>query len=172
MGHEIVLDLRPHNGATWLHSNALDVDEAVVNRLTEELLANDAANMKWLPDEVERHMYNNSFRLVIGLLQEILSSTSLRLGGQLICLDLRPATLPSSLGSDLPRVAEELPHDGEQQSQQARRLDAELCDLRQAERTAIATHAAQLVEIRMQKERVKRELRAVDVRARCEACQE
>ena len=162
VGHELLLDLRARRGAAWLASDARPVDEAVVRRLTEDLLADPRANIGWLPDEVERQLYANTFRLVLGLLQEILGSTSLRCGGREVVLHLRPtassSATPSGDGTERRHHAAATPAGGQQPAVAA--LIAELGALREEERAAATAHEAELEQLRRRKDVVKRALRA------------
>jgi len=160
IGHELVLDFRAQRSAAWLESRPQAVDQAVVHRLTDAVLADRAANIAWLPDEVERQIYHNTFRLVIGLLQEIFGSTSLRCGGQLISLHLQPSALSASESAPEAEAAIA----AAASTQQPKAYLANLTRLRRAEREAVVAHAAELAELRDRKEAVKRQARAQGVR--------
>ena len=57
---------------------------------TEFLIQDKETNIGWMPDFVERKLYRNVFEILINLLTGIAESTSLKILGHEITLDLEP----------------------------------------------------------------------------------
>ena len=61
-----------------------------INLFVEQLLDNKNVNIRYLPDAVERQIYRNVITILIGIMDDVISTTSIRFMGQQIVLDLKP----------------------------------------------------------------------------------
>ena len=66
------------------------LSKAKVEEFVEQLLADDSVNISYLPDFVERQLYKNVLNLVLGLLDNTLSTTSVKFLGHVLTFDLVP----------------------------------------------------------------------------------
>jgi len=96
LGHTLALDWRPGDGMSCSSDQqAPPVDMVVVRRLTDRMLLDH--NLAWLPDDIERQLYDNVHKLVLALLNEVMASASLAVGGSVFHVDLTPlAETPAS----------------------------------------------------------------------------
>tara|TARA_Y100000389_G_C17345338_1_gene455547 strand:- start:610 stop:990 length:381 start_codon:yes stop_codon:yes gene_type:complete len=61
-----------------------------VSKMVDTMLENDNINSSLIPDYIEKKIYTNVFKLLIGLLKETLESTSINLLNQSITLKMLP----------------------------------------------------------------------------------
>lgn len=61
-----------------------------IKNLVDEMLENDKINNSYIPDFIERKLYENVFTVIIGLLKETLENTSIKLLNQNITLNIEP----------------------------------------------------------------------------------
>jgi hypothetical protein len=61
-----------------------------IDAIVEDFMNDKAINQKWIPDFVERVIYKNVLRLVVGLFAQILETTSVSLMGHRVVLDVQP----------------------------------------------------------------------------------
>ncbi len=64
----------------------LQLDDAALDAMVANILANEHVNMKYLPDAVERHLYRNVIRLVLGLVEESLERIEISFMGQTLTI--------------------------------------------------------------------------------------
>lgn len=152
LGHELVLDWRPAAHEDWcVIKSILPVDQAVVRHLSDRALA--TRNLVWLPDEIERQLYDNIYTLVLGLLNEIVGSASLSVGGNLYLFDLEP----NAPGGPEQSASASLTAPG--CVDEAAAAEAALAALRLKEAALLKSHHAALVALRCEKAELKRRLR-------------
>jgi hypothetical protein len=65
----------------------------VIDALVERFLCNDRINNPLIPDFIERTIYRNVYRLLIGLIQENLESSSVLLLGHRVTLTMSPVPI-------------------------------------------------------------------------------
>jgi hypothetical protein len=61
-----------------------------VKSLVDEMLENNKINNSYIPDFIERKLYENVFTVIISLLKETLENTSIKLLNQNITLNIEP----------------------------------------------------------------------------------
>jgi len=61
-----------------------------INQLVDEILNDDNLNIKYLPDWVEKRLYRNVLRMVLGLADHLMDTTSIHFFGHKIIFDLVP----------------------------------------------------------------------------------
>lgn len=66
----------------------LCLDDTALDAMVTNILQNEHVNMKYLPDAVEKQLYRNVIRLVLGLLEESLERMELTVLGQKITLEI------------------------------------------------------------------------------------
>ena len=66
----------------------LQLDDATLDGMVANILANEHVNMKMLPDAVERHLYRNVIRLVLGLVEESLERVEINFMGQVLTIGI------------------------------------------------------------------------------------
>jgi hypothetical protein len=64
----------------------LQLDDAALDAMVTDILANEHVNVTFLPDAVERHLYRNVIRLILGLLEESLERIEIKVMGQTLSL--------------------------------------------------------------------------------------
>lgn len=57
----------------------VSVSMAHIKSIVDEMIANDEVNIKFIPDFVERRIYEKVFRILLNVIQEISSTTKLEL---------------------------------------------------------------------------------------------
>lgn len=67
-----------------------ELSKAKVDEFVEKLLNDENVNIGYLPDFVERQIYKNIFNLIIGLLNNTLSTTSVKLLGHELTFMITP----------------------------------------------------------------------------------
>lgn len=70
------------------------VNKAVVLGLIDQLLANKAVNIWWLPDSIERVLYFNIISLLLSVLDEMVEGMSINVAGHNVKLQLTYLDLP------------------------------------------------------------------------------
>ncbi len=79
-------------GLDFTH-NSGKIDQASLEDMANELLANKSINQWWIPDHVERQVYTNCLKLVFCLLDKIADTLSIRLCGHELSLSFEPSSL-------------------------------------------------------------------------------
>jgi len=64
-----------------------EISKEKLNKTVERLIKSET-NIKWLPDFVERQIYRNIFNILLGALDELVSSTSLEILGHTLTMNL------------------------------------------------------------------------------------
>lgn len=67
-----------------------ELSKEKINEFVEKLLADENVNIAYLPDFVERQIYKNIFSLLIGLMDNVVNSTNIKLLGHNITLNIIP----------------------------------------------------------------------------------
>jgi len=67
-----------------------DVSKDRINAFVETLLQNKDINIKYLPDAVERQIYRNVFSILLGLMDNLFESTSVKFIGHKLTFSLQP----------------------------------------------------------------------------------
>ena len=97
LGHHLELVRNPsqQNAAAGLDftHNSGKIDQASLEDMANELLANKSINQWWIPDHVERQVYMNCLKLVFCLLDKIADTLSIRLCGHELSLSFEPLSL-------------------------------------------------------------------------------
>ncbi len=158
LGFELVLDFRP-KAATGGKRPPVQVDETVVRQLADETLAS-SANIALIPDNVERRVYENIYRLTLGVLYESFSSVGLACFGTEVGMYMRPAVVAGASASQGSADGAGVMHQASARLS-VPELQARLADLRREERLAIEAHQTDLAKLKKLKEDVKAQLRAV-----------
>ena len=70
----------------------------VIDAMVERFLCNDRINNPLIPDFIERTIYRNVYRLLIGLIQENLESSSVLLLGHRVTLTMTPVPFTEQTG--------------------------------------------------------------------------
>ena len=65
------------------------VNKAIIRKYIKDMLEDDNANVAWLPDFVERKIYENVFTLILGLVETNIKETSIQILGHKIKLSLQ-----------------------------------------------------------------------------------
>lgn len=71
-----------------------------INRLVDQFLANELVNNKFIPDAVERKMYCNVVRMIVGLLKVSVDHASLEVLGHRFVISMTP--VPPAAGEQGP----------------------------------------------------------------------
>lgn len=58
------------------------IDDAVLNELTDELLADEDVNLQWMPDVIERQIYKSVLRLMIRVMEEVVCRVKMKMLGR------------------------------------------------------------------------------------------
>lgn len=66
-----------------------DISKKKIKDHVDKILENSDTNISYLPDFVERKIYENIFGIVLNLLDDILETTSIKLIGHEISFDLK-----------------------------------------------------------------------------------
>lgn len=69
-----------------------DVSKERINAFVETLLQNKEINIKYLPDAVERQIYRNVFGILVGLMDNLFDSASIKFMGHKVTFALHPMT--------------------------------------------------------------------------------
>jgi hypothetical protein len=69
----------------------LQLDDATLDAMVTDILANDHVNITFLPDAVERHLYRNVIRLILGIVEESIERFEIGFLGQRVTLTLNAA---------------------------------------------------------------------------------
>lgn len=67
-----------------------ELSEQQIALFVEELLGDDAVNIDYFPDFVERKIYINVFNILLGLIRKTLGNTSIKFIGHEITLKMKP----------------------------------------------------------------------------------
>jgi len=83
---------KEHMGNSCLsgRSSSLSVEDEAIDSFIETLLRDKKVNCKYLPDFLERDIYRNLIRLIIGNLSEIIRSVRLTILNHVITLHIEP----------------------------------------------------------------------------------
>ena len=73
-----------------------ELSRAKVDEFVETLLKDENVNISYLPDWVERKIYKNVLNLILGLLDNTFNSTSVKLLGHLLTVNIVPDTSSST----------------------------------------------------------------------------
>jgi len=73
--------------------NGSALSEEQIRKFVDELLTDEAINIGYLPDWVERQLYINFFNLLIGLLSKTIATTSIELIGHKVNMVMLPKEL-------------------------------------------------------------------------------
>lgn len=66
------------------------ISKSQINKFVDELLDDEDVNSKYIPDFVERQLYRNIFKILLGTLDNLFDSTSVKFMGHQITFDLQP----------------------------------------------------------------------------------
>ena len=64
--------------------------EESVKKMVDKMLENNSINSNFIPDYIERRLYENIFTVIIGLLKEMLENSNINILNQNISLKLTP----------------------------------------------------------------------------------
>lgn len=67
-----------------------EISKVKINQLVDEILSDNDLNIKYLPDWVEKRIYRNVLRMVIGLADHMVDTTSVNFLGHKLIFDLVP----------------------------------------------------------------------------------
>lgn len=99
-GHEVQLMQRARDAnsvdRSWIVSKHLGVDDEILERVADRLLANQSINQTLVPDVVERQLYVNVLRLVFRLLDTIAASFVITICGHDLRLQFEPSAEAAS----------------------------------------------------------------------------
>jgi len=70
------------------HSGNSAINKAIIRKYINEMLEDDGANVAWIPDFVEKKIYENIFMLFLGLLENNIQQTSIEILGHKVKLNL------------------------------------------------------------------------------------
>lgn len=70
--------------------NEEDAQERAINAIVNRIMANDNINQRYIPDAVERRMYRNVVKVVIGMAQELTENSSIQVLGHRLSFTLVP----------------------------------------------------------------------------------
>lgn len=84
-----ILTVQQHNVNIGDHK-LQELSKQRVDEFVEKLLSDNKVNIGYLPDFVERQIYKNVFNLMIGLMDNTLSSTSVKLLGHELTFNIKP----------------------------------------------------------------------------------
>lgn len=73
-----------------------------IQEVIDRMIANEAVNIKYLPDIVERQLYKNIFNILLGLLSELVEGSSFKLIGHEITLNLKALDQPKPDKKEVP----------------------------------------------------------------------
>jgi hypothetical protein len=68
-----------------------EISKERITKSVERLIQSET-NIKWLPDFVERQLYRNIFNILIGLLDELVTTTSMEILGHTLTMHLEAKT--------------------------------------------------------------------------------
>ena len=91
-----------------------ELSKAKIDEFVEQLLNDKNVNIGYLPDFVERQIYKNVFNLIIGLLNNTLSTASVKLLGHQLTFMITPETdeISKDTNENKLSVAQEIKKDG------------------------------------------------------------
>ncbi len=76
-------------------------EEAAIDRVVQRLLSNPSVNQAYVPDSLERKVYERLLTQVIGTLKETLESTKIEILDHVITLHMAPLVAPPRLTTPL-----------------------------------------------------------------------
>lgn len=72
------------------HTKLTELSRTRVNEFVDKLLEDDNVNIKYLPDFVERRIYQNVFNILVNILDNIVETTTINIMGHHLILDVVP----------------------------------------------------------------------------------
>lgn len=75
---------------TTIEELELNEEEQAIERMVDRYLANKQINSKFIPDAIERKMYKNMLRILIGLLKDTFNNAHVDLLGHRVSFSMHP----------------------------------------------------------------------------------
>jgi hypothetical protein len=96
-------NLRLHHNQEKQQISQISKEETdAINRLVDQFLANELVNNKFIPDAVERKMYCNVVRMIVGLLKVSVDHASLEVLGHRFVISMTPVVAAAGAGEQGP----------------------------------------------------------------------
>lgn len=91
MGNRLCRGTPPANETDLPHiEDELTPEEEAVNAIVERYIRNEKINNRFIPDAVERRIYRNTLKLIIGIMKDTVENASIDVLGHKVTFTMTP----------------------------------------------------------------------------------